>query len=327
MGNVKWGIIGLGSIAHQFCEDLALVADAEIYAVASRDSTKAEEFQRAHKAIKAYGNYEALLKDPDVDIIYVATPHSSHATWSIAALEHGKHVLCEKPIALNYSQASQMIQASKKAQKFFMEAFWTRFNPTFKEVLSKVQNGAIGTVNYVNAEFSFPMQIPNESRMTDLDLGGGSLLDMGVYPLFLSYMIFGKPQKILASSSFFETGADQQTSIILQYDHAQAIHHSSFMSATPMRPTISGTEGYITIDAIWHEAQGYSITKNDQEEKFQLPTLGKGFTYEIEECHSCIQNNKIESRIWSHENSLELIAIVDEVRVQTGLKFPVAWEI
>ena len=327
MGKIKWGIIGLGSIAHQFCKDLALIADAEIYAVASRNITKAEEFKLAHNAVKAFGSYEALIKDPNVEIVYVATPHNSHAELSIQALENGKHVLCEKPIALNYSEALQMIQASKKAQKFFMEAFWTRFNPTFKAVFSKVQNGEIGTVKYINAEFAFPIQIPKESRMPDLSLGGGSLLDMGVYPLFLSYMILGKPKKILASSSFFETGADQQTAVILQYDHAQAIHHSSFMSSTTMKPTISGTAGYINIDAIWHEAQGYSITKNDKEEKFQLQTLGKGFTYEIEECHSCIKNNQIESTVWTHENSLELIAIVDEVRAQTGLKFPIAGEI
>jgi len=318
---IKWGIIGLGNIANQFASDLVIVENAEIYAVASRNSSKANNFALKYKAKKAYGNYENLIDDVAVDIIYIATPHDSHEELSIKALESGKHVLCEKPIALNYSQAAKMIEASKKNAKFFMEAFWTRFNPSIKNVCRKVHNGDLGDIKYINADFAF--HIPNPGgRMIDINLGGGSLLDMGVYPIFLSYIILGKPEKVLASANFFDSGADKQTSIILHYKQAQAILHSSFVSPSNMQATISGTDGRISLHPIWHETQGYSLIQNNHKVDFYHPTKGKGFTYEIEECHKCIENNQIESSCWSHQNSLELIAIVDEVRKQTGLKFP-----
>jgi len=319
---IKWGIIGLGNIAHQFCRDLLLVEDAEIYAVASRNQQKANDFGALYKSKKTFGNYDAVFKDAIVDIVYIATPHSSHAELAIKALENGKHVLCEKPVALNYVQAVKMVAASKKNNRFFMEAFWTRFNPSFREALQKIKNGELGAIKYVNADFAFYVDIPEGSRMIKAELGGGSLLDMGVYPLFLAYCVLGKPEKVLATSNFFESGADQQTSMILHYKNAQAVLHSSFVSSSNMVATISGTQGRINLHPVWHETQGYSLVKNNHNVDFQFSTKGKGFTYEIEECHTCLRNNQIESKIWSHQDSLNLIRIVDEVRNQTGLNFP-----
>lgn len=318
---IKWGFIGLGNIAHQFAKDLLKVQEAELFAVASRTLEKAENFAAQYGAQKAYSSYQQLMEDSNVDIVYIATPHDSHVTLSVKALEHKKHVLCEKPIALNYQEAYTIIQAARKNQRFFMEAFWTRFNPSIKEVIDKVHNGEIGEVKYINADFAFKVTDPKD-RMVNINNGGGSLMDMGVYPLFLSYVILGKPKYVLASSNFFETGADQQTSMILQYDRAQAVLHSSFISPSNMIATISGTEGRINISSIWHETQGYSLIKNNHEVNYAYPTLGKGFTYEIEECHQCILNNKYESSFWSYKNSLELISIVDEVRKEANLRFP-----
>lgn len=318
---IKWGVIGLGNIAHQFVRDLALVNNAELYAVASRSIDKANEFRTKYNAKKAYGNYQGLMKDPDVDIVYIATPHDSHKDLTIQSLASGKHVLCEKPIAINYEQTKAMFDASKKHQQFLMEAFWTRFNPSIKEILYKIRQGDLGEIKYINADFAFRVEHPSE-RMTNIHNAGGSLLDMGVYPLMLSYIILGKPDKTLATSNFFASGADRQTAMILQYKNAQAILHSSFESPSNMSATISGTEGRLKIHPIWHETQGFSIIKNGHTIDYHYPTLGKGFTYEIEECHKCILNNQIESELWTHQNSLELIKIVDEVRKQSGLKFP-----
>ena len=159
--------------------------------------------------------------------------------------------------------------------------------------------------------------------MTDMELGGGSLLDMGVYPLMLAYTILGKPEKILASALFFDSGADKQTAMILQYKNAQAILQSNFMSHSNMVATISGSAGRINLNAFWHEAQSFSFTKNDHQTEYSFPTKGRGFTYEIEECHKCIANGAIESTIWSHQNCLDLITLADEVRKQTGLKYAV----
>jgi len=324
MGKIKWGIIGLGNIAHQFAKDLLLVEEAEITAVASRNLDKAQEFAEKYNCKKAYDSYEAIMNDENVDILYIATPHDSHAALTIKALQNNKHVLCEKPIALSYTDALQMINASNENQKFFMEAFWTRFNPSFREAFSKIKNGEIGDVKYINADFAFSAETleGDGNRKTDMKLGGGALLDIGVYPLFLSYVFLGIPNEIVARSNFHKTGADLQTSMILQYDTAQAVLHSSFVSSSNMKATINGTDGRININTLWHEAQSYTLSKNNQEVDYPLPTKGRGFTYEIEECHRCINENRIESELWSHQNSLDLIKIVDQVRDQIGLVYP-----
>lgn len=318
---IKWGIIGLGNIAEQFARDLALVENAQLYAVASRSLEKATEFCTTFSAVKSYGDYDSLINDDQVDIIYIATPHDSHASLSIQALNAKKHVLCEKPIAINFVQASEMIAAARKNNRFFMEAFWTRFNPTFTAVLLKIRAGELGKIQYINADFGFIMN-NGQNRLEDVNLGGGSLLDMGVYPLFLSYMILGKPENIAASSLFYEGGADKQTTMLLNYPNAQAVLHSSFIARTNMHATISGEKGRIVIDPMWHEAQSYSLFQDEVETKFDLPTKGKGFTYEIEECHKCIAANKMESEMWSHQNSLDLITIADQVRKETGIVYP-----
>jgi predicted dehydrogenase len=322
---IKWGIIGLGNIAHQFAKDLMLIDDAELAAVASRNLEKSKEFAKQYNCQKAYSSYEAIINDPEIDILYIATPHSSHAALTIKALQHDKHLLCEKPIALNYNDALQMINASKANNKFFMEAFWTRFNPSFREAFSKIKNGEIGEVKYINADFAFFTDNLEDvgDRKTDINLGGGSLLDIGVYPLFLCYVILGNPMEILAKSNFHQTGADLQTSMILQYENAQAILHCSFVSTSNIKATINGTKGRINLNTPWHQAQSFNLNVDNHEREILLPTKGKGFTYEIEECHHCIKNDRIESTLWSHQNSLDLVTIVDQVRHQIGLEYPV----
>lgn len=323
-GTVKWGIIGLGNIAHQFAKDLMLVEDAQLVAVGSRSHEKSQEFALQYNCPKAYSSYDAILNDLEVDILYIATPHSSHASLTIKALEHNKHVLCEKPIALDHNDALKMIQASKVNNKFFMEAFWTRFNPSFQEAFTKIKKGEIGEVKYINADFAFYADNleGDGNRKTDMKLGGGALLDIGVYPLFLCYLVLGFPIEIVARSNFHQTGADLQTSMILQYRQAQAILHSGFVSTSNIKATINGSKGRINLNTPWHEAQSYTLTVDGQEKEILLPTKGKGFTYEIEECHLCIKENKIESSLWSHQNSLDLITIVDQVKKQIGLEYP-----
>jgi predicted dehydrogenase len=324
MGNstkIKWGIIGLGKIAHQFASELQLIPTAELYAVASRDLVKAQDFASAHGCLTVYGSYDAIFQDKNIDILYIATPHNLHAELTIMALQNNKHVLCEKPIALHYNDALQMIETSRKYNKFFMEAFWTRFNPSIREALLHVQNGLIGDVKYLNADFAFKADIIENNRMTDLKLGGGSLMDIGVYPLFLAYLILGIPKDIVAKSNFHPSGADLQTSVILNYEKAQAILHSSFLSTSNLKATISGTKGRINLNSPWFMTESYTLIQNDVKEKFKRPTLGKGYSYEIEECHKCIKSNKIESELWSHQNSLDLISIIEQVKTQIGLEF------
>ena len=320
---VKWGIIGCGSIAHKFASDLALIDDAELTAVASRALDKAKAFAQTHQSTKAYGSYEELFLDSDIDIVYIATPHNSHAALSIKAMDSGLHVLCEKPLAINKNEVTKMIETSRRTKKFFMEALWTRFNPNIVAIKKHIDNGEIGQVKYINADFTFKLDKPLDSRTLNLELGGGTILDIGIYPAFLSYILLGKPNEILAKSNFHEvTKCDIQTSMIFHYKEAQAILYSGFISESDKIARISGTDGQIYIHDTWHVAQGYTLVKNGQKEKFNLPTIGIGFSHEIIECHSCIRENKIESQHWSHQNSLELISILDDVRKQVGLKYP-----
>ena len=323
---INWGIIGLGNIANAFAKDLSLVPNATLRAVASRTKKKAKEFAKNHGAEKAYGSYEKLFKDDAIDIIYIATPHNSHANLSIAAMKAGKAVLCEKPLAVNKKQVKKMIKTAKKQKVFMMEAFWSKFNPSVKQSIDLAKNGRIGDVNYVNVDFSFYKEAPVESRMFNLELAGGALLDVGVYPVFLAYSIFGKPNKILATARFHETGADIQTAAILKYKKGIANVFCGFASESDTVAKIYGTRGRIFIDSRWHETQSYRIVdgsgSNQKQEIKVNPTRGKGFTYEIEECMKCLSENKLESDHWSHKNSLELITIVDEIRKQCGLKYP-----
>lgn len=322
MEKIKWGIVGLGNIANQFASDLLLIENAELFAVASRTKEKAESFKKKFNAQLSYGSYDELFENSEVAIVYIATPHNSHAELSIRAMEYGKHVLCEKPVAINHKEASKMVEVSKKTNRFFMEAFWTRFNPSVEQVLQQINNGIIGKIKYINADFAFKADSTGRTRMTAMELAGGSLLDIGVYPLFLSYLILGMPEEVLAVSNFFDTGADEQTSIILQYKNAQAILHSSFASSSNMIATISGELGRINLNKVWHEAQSYSLIKNNHKTDYPLPTMGKGFSHEILECHACIRTNKIESNKWSHKNALDLTELTDHVRKKIGLKYP-----
>lgn len=318
---IKWGIIGLGNIANQFAVDLLLLPDAELFAVASRDHNKAVEFAKKYNCSKTYDSYDALFQDDEVDIIYIATPHDSHAELSIKALENGKHVLCEKPLALSYKDAERMIDASRKNNKFFMEAFWTRFIPSVKEILEKVNQGIIGDIKYVKADFAFYANDAEGGRLFDKKLGGGALFDIGVYPLFLSYIVLGIPKEIIAKSIYHTNGIDLQTSMILQYENSQSVLHASITSESDMKATISGTQGHIQLNSPWYIADGYSVFKEQKETIFNLPNLGIGYTHEAIECHNCIRNNQIESKLWSHQNSLDLSKIVQDIKNQIGLNF------
>lgn len=320
---IRWGIIGLGRIAHLFAEDLKRIAEAELVAVASTNAARAGDFARDFDVPQAYASYAELFNDPNVDVVYVATLHNTHCEFSIEAMNHGKHVLCEKPVAINASQANEMVSISNEKKVFFMEAFWTRFNPSIIKIQELISQGVIGKLRYINAEFTFyKLDDDPNARSLNVDLAGGSLLDMGVYPMFLSYLLLGIPKEILARSQFFKTGAEIQTSIIFQYKNAQAMIYSGFANNTDMKAKICGEAGEIYIHPFWFEAQGFELVKNGQSEFYDLPTMGKGFTHEVLEVHECIKKGRTESEKWSHKDSIQLMGLVDSIREQSGISFP-----
>ena len=320
---VRWGIIGLGNIARNFVKDLALVDGAQIYAAASRNLEKAKGFVEEYNITKAFGSYKELLECKEVDVVYIATPHTSHCELSIMAMEHGKHVLCEKPMGINRAEVEKMIVSAQQNKVFLMEALWSRFNPSIRKVKQMVDSGDIGPLAFVRADFAFyALDRDFEGRVLNPELAGGSLLDIGIYPIFLANLLLGKPDQIFSTSNFHDNGVEVQTSMIFKYPKAQAILYSGFTSRSEMKAEISGEKGTIYIPARWHEAQGYTVERNGEKEEFVIPTTGRGYFYEIKEVHHCLDQGKLESRLWSHQNSLDLISLMDTVRKQNGIVFP-----
>ena len=321
---VRWGVVGLGRIAHKFAEDLALFEDAELVAVGSRSLENAHRFASQHGAREAFDCYEAVWTHPDVDIVYVATPHHQHAELSKAALAHGKHVLCEKPVAINAKEAAGIIGASQAADRFFMEALWSRFNPVLSEVIDRVRNGDIGTPRHVQADFSFVMPAAEGSRTHDLLQGGGSLLDVGIYPLFLAYVVLGMPETVQASMVRHVSGVDDQMAVVLGYERALATAYCGFASPSGMEATIGGEDGRILIPPVWHEADSYSLMENGKwdGQRISRSKTGYGLYHEIAACHEALHEGLRESPAWTHNDSLNLMTIMDRVRDAVGLIYP-----
>lgn len=320
---IGWGILGPGKIAQSFANDLRLVDDGMLVAAASRNLERAQSFASEYNATYAFGSYEELFTCKEVDVIYIATPHTGHMEWAIKAMQAGKHVLCEKPLGINAAEVAQMIVTAKENNVFLMEALWSRFNPSIKKIKQLITDGHIGDVGYVHADFAFyGLDKDLNSRILNVNLAGGSILDIGIYPIFLAYLILGKPKSIQAVSNFHEKGAEIQTSMIFHYENAQAMLYSGLTSNSKMRAEIQGSTGAIYIDPRWHETQGFVVLKDGVEDRNDLPTVGKGYAHEIVEVHNCLKDGKLQSERWSHQNSMDLIYLLDEVRRLSGVVFP-----
>nr|WP_299067674.1 Gfo/Idh/MocA family oxidoreductase [uncultured Allomuricauda sp.] len=319
----RWGIIGPGNIARKFTADLQLMEDAEISAVASRTLPNAQKFANEFNISNVFGSYNELFASDKVDIVYIATPHNFHKDLAIKAMESGKHVLCEKPLGVNRAEVLELIEAAKKNGVFLMEGLWSRFNPSIQKIKNIIDDGGIGEISYLHADFAFyGMDRGLDSRLLNPSLASGSLLDIGIYPIFLSYLILGMPKEISAFSNFHENGTELQTSMIFQYSNAQAILYSGLTSKSKMEAEISGSDGELFVHPRWHEANSCSLEKDGEIKLFELPIKGNGFVYEIEEVHKCLRAKKLQSDLWSHQNSLDLSELLDVVRGKAGIKFP-----
>lgn len=311
----KWGIIGPGKIAQKFAGALAAVPNATLHAVASRAIEKAKQFATEYKAPFFYDNYETLANNKEIDAVYIATPHSFHHAHVLLCLQKKKAVLCEKPMSVNYASTAEMIKAAKENDVFLMEAMWSRFLPIINKTLELIQEGVIGELKYVNADFGFVAPFNKDSRLYDLKLGGGSLLDVGVYPLFLALLLLGKPDEIKAFAHLAITGADETTSAILFYKNGTMANIlSSVVAQTPITAEITGTEGTIILDRPWYKGTSIRVRKNDVvTHNFSVPYAGNGFEFQIQEVQACLQKGLTESSLMPLDFSLEMSRIMDEI--------------
>ena len=311
----RWGILGTGGMAKNFAEALAIIPDAELFAVGSRNYNTAEEFAKIYNVPKAYGNYKDLAEDDSVDAVYISTPNKSHKDNSLLCLQSQKHVLCEKPFTTNAYEAQEVITCARKNKLFLMEAMWTRFLPAIVKLRGLLANGTLGEVRMLFADFGFQADFNPKGRILNPELGGGSLLDVGIYTVSFASMVFGTPDKVSSLASFGATAVDEQGGYILGYPGNQlAVLSSTVKVATPQKATIVGTQGCIEIERFWYATKMLIKIKGQEPEVIELPIEGNGYNYQAEEVMNCVRQGKLESDIISLDESLSIMRTIDKIR-------------
>ncbi|SDB95823.1 Predicted dehydrogenase [Sanguibacter gelidistatuariae] len=325
---VRWGILGAGGIAGAFAEAVTTATASSIVAVGSRSADKARSFADAHlgadaAASRVHSSYEALVADPDVDVVYVATPHSHHREHALLAIAAGKHVLVEKAFARNTAEATEVFEAARAAGVFVMEAMWTRFLPHIAAIREVLASGEIGDVITLTADHGQYFDIPDTHRLLNPDLAGGALLDLGVYPVSFAHDILGVPESITAVGTLTETGVDGQVSMIFDYPgRTQAVLNCTLWAATPTAATITGTKGRIEIDGAFYAPTGYRVVLRDGGTR-EVPRADvAGLAFEAAEVATRVHAGDTESERMSWQGTLDVLAAMDDIRRQVGVVFP-----
>ena len=319
----RWGVLSTGRIAGVFATGLASLPDAELLAVGSRSAAGAAAFAERFHVPRAYASYDELVADPDIDAVYIATPHSSHATEALRAIAAGKAVLCEKPFTINATEAATVVAAARARGVFVMEAMWTRFLPVFVAIREQIAAGRIGEVRLLSADFGFRTAVNPASRLFDPALGGGALLDVGVYCVSLASMLFGPPTGIQSLANLGSTGVDEQAAILLGHaSGAMALLATATRTDTPHEATILGTAGMIRVAAPWWAARAYRITVDGVTEDCALPPLGNGYAHEAAEVARCVRAGLTESPIMPLDETIAIMRTLDALRAQWGLRYP-----
>jgi predicted dehydrogenase len=324
---IRWGILGCGRIARKFAADLRLVADAELTAIASRSKETLELFTKDFPCRHAHTSYEALAGDTEVDVIYIATPHSHHYEHTMLCLNHNKAVLCEKAFAINSRQAIEMIKKAEEKKVFLMEALWTKFLPHYKKLQELLQQKVPGDIKSVLVNFGFKTSDKSPGRLFDPLLGGGTLLDIGIYNVFLTMSVLGKPDSIEATMTPSSTGIDEQIAILFNYKNgAMAQLFSSFITNLPIQAEINGTEGCITLTTRFYEPsatiQLYRQLPGEKEIINVAKEAGFGYQFEARHVNECLKNGLTESPVMTHADTLLLMEVLDSIRMKAGIKYP-----
>jgi predicted dehydrogenase len=324
---IRWGILGCGRIARKFAADLRLVADAELTAIASRNKETLELFAKDFPCKGLHNSYEDLATNKEVDVIYIATPHSHHYEHTMLCLNHNKAVLCEKAFAINSRQAKEMIKTAKERKVFLMEALWTKFLPHYKKLLELLRQKTLGDIKSVLVNFGFKTSDKSPQRLFDPLLGGGTLLDIGIYNVFMTMSVLGKPDSIEATMTPSLTGIDEQIAVLFKYKNgAMAQLFSSFTTNLPIQAEINGTEGCITLTTRFYEPsaiiQLYRQVPGEKEIVAVEKEAGFGYQYEARHVNECLKKDLIESPVMTHADTLLLMEILDRIRNKARIEYP-----
>ena len=324
MSNIRWGVIGTGGIASAFVEDLRLLPDAEVVAVGSRRASSAEAFAREHTVPKAHPSYAELVADEDVDVVYVSTIHPGHHDAALLAIDAGKAVLLEKPFTMDAAEAQSLVDAARARGVFLMEAMWARFVPHMVRVRELLAAGALGDVRLVIADHCQWFPGDPTHRLLAPDLGGGALLDLGIYPVSFASMVLGEPAAVTALCTAAVTGGDATTSMRMQYDGgAQAVLTTTLSAVGPNRAAVVGTEARLEIDSVFYAPSSFTLTRRDGSvERFEQPHEGQGLRHEAAEVMACLRDGRLESDVLPLDETVAVMRTMDEVRRQIGLTYP-----
>lgn len=324
MRKIKWAIMGTGTIANNFAKGLTFLDNAELYAVASRSIENASKFGEQYGFAKCYGSYEEMLKDKEVDVVYIATPNSAHKENIIMCLNNGKAVLCEKPFTLNAKETEEVIKLAREKKLFLMEAMWTRFFPIMKKVHEWINEGAIGPIRMISADFGFRREGNPEERKVSLQRGAGALMDVGIYPISFSTWIYKKdPSNINAITSLLETGVDEQSAMTLGYEGGQMALLSCAIN-TPLQneARIIGNKGTIIIPDFIKSTSATLSVIGKEPITVNIPLEGNGYNYEAAAVMECLEKGELECNAISLNDSLSIMKTMDEVRKQIEITFP-----
>lgn len=321
---IRWGIIGTGRIANTFAEDLKFVENAKLVGVSSRAEETARAFAAQHGIDKYHSSYQGVVEQKDVDAIYIATPHSLHAENMLSCLEGGKPVLCEKPFTINEAQARTVIDRARKKQILLVEGMWTFFQPAFRKLIEQMQTGELGKLISIDADLGFVGNPDLKARLYNPELGGGSLLDMGVYNLSLVSALMGDPNSIHASCEFTSTGVDTKTEISLIYgQNAPSYLRSSIVEHSRRSAILYFEQATVTIpDPWWHFEKIIISYKNGKTTEYSSDRTGYGFVPMIRDFNQCLESGKTESSIISLDHTLNVMRLMDRVRKEIGLHYP-----
>lgn len=294
---IRWGIIGLGKIANKFATDLMTLKNIELVAVASRKQQNADDFAQRFNVKKAYNNYLDLAKDNEVDAVYIATPHSFHKEHTLLCLQNKKAVLCEKPFAMNLQEVTEMIAVAKENNVLLMEALWTYFLPQYAYLLEIIETKKFGKLKTVAADFGFKAAYDLESRLFKKEVGGGSLLDIGIYPIFAALSTLGEPDLIDANATFFENGVDASCEMIFHYKGAKATLKSTLTEETETTAIFTFEKAIVKLNRQFHAPSTVTVFENKKEKKIDFNCKTIGYNFEIEHFNTLLRENKTESSI------------------------------
>jgi predicted dehydrogenase len=319
---IRWGIVGPGNIAAKVVEDFAVVDGARVVAVASRSLDRAQAFAERHGVDRAHGSYADILADPDVDVLYVATPHSQHHAVALAALRAGKALLIEKAFTATTPGAAEIVDLARETGVFVMEAMWTRFQPAVVALRELVADGAIGEVRSVQADLGGTREYDPAHRLFDMSQGAGALLDLGVYVVSFAQMLLGTPERVAAAGSLAPTGADAEASLLLDYgDGRTATLMTSLRNALPGQGRVFGTGGWIDVLPRFHHPTTIVLHRTgDEPRTITRQPLGAGYAHELIEVTECLRAGRTESAVMPLADTLAVQAILGEAADQLGVR-------